>query len=97
VDEAGDLEVRAEDVFRYAGESDYVKLDIEGAEWAILHDPRFPRLAPVVALEYHPHMCPTPDPDEHARRALDRAGYRWADAEFDSPRGHGMIWAWKPK
>ena len=88
--------VPAVDVFPYAERADYVKLDIEGAEWAILDDPRFGSIAArVIALEYHEHLCPDPDPGRRAAAALEDAGFETTEADFDSPEGHGMLWAWK--
>src|SRR5436190_13456476 len=43
------------DVFPFFDDADFVKIDIEGAEWDLTSDPRFAELrAPVVAFEYHP-------------------------------------------
>jgi FkbM family methyltransferase len=89
--------VRAVDVFRYLVAADLVKIDIEGSEWPILADPRFAELsARVVALEYHAHLCPTEEPRELAHELLRNAGFEAREREdFDSPPGHGMIWAWR--
>jgi FkbM family methyltransferase len=87
-------EVACRDVFPFLAEADLVKIDIEGAEWAILADHRFAELEAVaLVLEYHPIGAP-PDPDRALQHALERAGYqvtlpvRGVDA--------GMAWAWKP-
>jgi FkbM family methyltransferase len=88
--------VPAVDVFPYLADVDYLKVDIEGAEWALLDDPRFTAVpARVVALEYHTHRCPGPDPRAAARQRLERAGFATRDAEFDASEGHGMLWGWK--
>jgi methyltransferase FkbM-like protein len=77
-------------------ESDFAKIDIEGAEWPILRDPRFAEVRPpVLVLEYHANGCGDADP-EHAARSLLRA----ADYELSpipgAPAGAGMLWAWLP-
>ncbi len=88
--------VPAVDVFPFLGGVDLLKIDIEGAEWKILDDPRFPALSvPVVALEYHAHDCPAPDPGSYARRRLEDAGYKTVDADLAAAPGHGMLWAWR--
>ena len=87
--------VPAVDVFPYLADADFVKIDIEGAEWPLVADPRFGDLrAPVVALEYHPDGAPG-DPHEAARAALTGAGYNVVDGEFDATPGHGMVWGWR--
>jgi FkbM family methyltransferase len=90
------LTLPAVDVFPRIGEADLVKLDIEGGEWSILGDERFPGLrARALVLEYHPHLCPDPDPHAHVRALLDGAGWKIAAATAERPDGHGVIWAWK--
>lgn len=74
---------------------DLLKMDIEGGEWAILDDPRFVAAAPAVTvLEYHPHLCPHPDPRAAVEAVFARAGQRihTISARAD---GHGMLWAWR--
>lgn len=92
---AGEL-VPAVDVFPLAERVAYLKIDIEGAEWAILADPRFATLpATVIALEYHDHLCPSSDPEGLARERLDKAGYEVAQSGLETTSGHGMLWGWK--
>jgi hypothetical protein len=72
-----------------------VKMDIEGGEWAILGDRRFQQTPlRALVLEYHPRMCPTPDPRVTVEALLSGAGLRlhliWHRAD-----GHGMLWAWQ--
>jgi FkbM family methyltransferase len=56
--EAG-IDVEGVDVFPLLAGMELVKLDIEGAEWPILEDPRFRELdAACIALEYHPEGSP---------------------------------------
>lgn len=81
------------DAFPDLLEADWVKIDIEGSEWDILADPRFPELsARVIVLEYHAWLCPGPDPRRMAIDALAGAGYRvWEKGEHLP--GYGELWA----
>ena len=86
----------AVDVFPHIADARFVKLDIEGGEWAILADPRFAGIAArALVLEYHPHLCPEPDPRAHVDRLLREAGWQVLHTEFDRPGGHGVLWAWR--
>lgn len=88
------ITVPARDVFGLVGDGvDILKLDIEGAEWPILADPRFTSaLAPVIMLEHHPHGAPEgTSPDEAAAAALDRAGYDARRTVTEGP-GAGILW-----
>jgi FkbM family methyltransferase len=88
--------VSAVDVFPFLKEVDLLKIDIEGAEWPILLDERFRSVgAAVVALEYHEHGCPDPDPGSFARRLLEEAGYTTLETGFEAGPGNGMLWGWK--
>lgn len=80
---------------RLAG-ADLAKLDIEGGEWAILGDPRFPASAPAaIVLEYHPHLAPSgATPRESVEARLRECGYALADI-FHRPDGYGMVWGWR--
>ncbi len=89
--------VRAVDVFPFLEGVDLLKIDIEGAEWPILADPRFGAgVAKTLALEYHPYGSPEPDTGALALRLLREAGYETQVSEFTLPPGHGMLWAWRP-
>jgi FkbM family methyltransferase len=91
----GALRVPGLDVFDHLDGVDLLKIDIEGGEWAILGDERFRDVsARALALEYHPHLCPGPDPRAEATRLLSAAGYR-TKTVFHDPRGIGMVWAWR--
>jgi FkbM family methyltransferase len=95
VDEGG-IAVEAVDAFPYLERADFVKIDIEGGEWALLRDPRFAALkARALVVEYHPHLCPAPDPRAHAEALLTGAGWKLQHMDFDMPPGHGVIWAWR--
>lgn len=93
--DAATVEVRTIDVFPLVASSDFVKIDIEGAEWAILADPRFESVAArVLVLEYHAHGSPTADAEAAVRERLTFAGYELGDGRRFAP-GHGMVWAWR--
>lgn len=95
VDEGG-IAVKAVDVFPHLERADFVKLDIEGGEWELLADPRFASLpASALVVEYHPHLCPAPDPRAHAEVLLTGAGWKLQHMQFEMPPGHGVIWAWR--
>jgi FkbM family methyltransferase len=90
------IEVELRDVLPLLAETDLLKMDIEGGEWAILGDPRFRDAPPrAVVLEYHPRFCPTDDPAGAAQAALTEAGLR-VQAIWSRDDGHGMLWAWRP-
>jgi hypothetical protein len=95
-DEAADAEgVDAIDVFRAYGGTDFVKIDIEGGEWALLHDPRLRNLAAVaLVLEYHPHLAPAEDTAAAAASVLAAAGFE-SERIFHRRDGVGMLWAWR--
>jgi FkbM family methyltransferase len=89
------IDVELRDVVTQLAETDLLKMDIEGGEWAILGDARFRERPPrAVVLEYHPRFCPGDDPAAAAEAALAQAGLRvqsiWRGAD-----GHGMLWAWR--
>jgi len=86
-----------QDVLARVQEAGFVKMDIEGGEWPILHDPRLgDGRTRAVALEYHPHMCPGSVPREEADRLLRKAGFEVIDPDQSDeqfPPGQGMLWA----
>lgn len=96
-DDGSGSEIPAVDVFPYLESADVIKMDIEGGEWELLLDPRFPALpASTVLMEYHPHLCPSGDARATAVRALEGAGYAVAPI-FDEPgTGVGMLRAVRP-
>lgn len=92
----GGVTVPVRDAFAWLAGADLVKIDIEGAEWPLIADPRFAALpARVVALEYHAHGAPDGDPGAAAERALRRAGFATERGDLDAPEGCGMWWGWK--
>jgi FkbM family methyltransferase len=94
----GQRQLPAVDVFPFLQSVDLLKVDVEGAEWDLLADSRFAEVpASVVALEYHPYLCPSADPRSLAHDLLERAGYETADHELRGLPGQGMVWAWKSR
>jgi hypothetical protein len=92
----GVVTVPAHDVLARAGDVDFLKLDIEGAEWALLEDPRFAEMpARLVALEYHQARCPSDDARDTAVASLERAGYQVELGDLVATPGHGMVWGWR--
>jgi FkbM family methyltransferase len=92
--EAG-ASVEGRDVFALLDGIDLLKIDIEGAEWPMLSDPRWAGLrAPVVMLEYHPHGAPSAHPEGDAQRALQDAGYATLSMH-GAPDNTGVVWGWR--
>jgi FkbM family methyltransferase len=89
------------DLFRHLPGSSILKMDVEGAEWAILEDPRFSgHDVPVLVVEFHGQGAPSADPAGSVEDLLERAGYATSitpHAVSDDPfEGQGVVWAWKP-
>lgn len=96
--EAGTIDVPMVDLFAQDHDVDLLKIDIEGAEWAILTDPRLPELkASALVLEWHTGACPESDPHTAAVRLLRAAGFTHTldigDRAADST--NGVLWAWR--
>jgi FkbM family methyltransferase len=90
----GSIDVRTVDILPELGAADVVKIDIEGAEWELLADPRFVALQPrVLVLEYHADGCPGPDPARAAEKALRSAGLRVFHGGRKPQFGTGILWA----
>jgi FkbM family methyltransferase len=90
----GSIDVRAVDVFPELAAADLVKIDIEGAEWDLLADPRFAALRPrVLVLEYHEDGCPGSDPVRVAEDALRAAGLDVVRGASKPQFGAGILWA----
>ncbi len=91
------VEVASVDVLPRVEAADLVKIDVEGAEWDLLADPRFPKAQPqLVVLEYHEQGCPGPDPAEAAEAALRAAGLQVIHGEAKPQFGAGILWAFAP-
>lgn len=95
VSESG-VAVAGVDVLPLLSEYDFVKIDIEGSEWPILRDERWPdamRHVTAFVLEWHTRGCATRDPHAAALAAIDAAGFKSASGPY---RGaHGVIWGWR--
>jgi FkbM family methyltransferase len=92
------IEVAAEDALPHIVDADFVKIDIEGAEWKLLADARFARTrARAVVLEYHPESCPSSDPKAEATRALVRAGFEVTEGRTKPQFGTGILWGWRQR
>jgi FkbM family methyltransferase len=90
------IEVPVVDVLPDLLDADLVKIDIEGAEWPIVADPRFHELrARAVVLEYHARGCPSDDPQGLAEQALRAGGYDLIRAGQKPAFGAGVLWAWR--
>jgi FkbM family methyltransferase len=90
------IEVPLVDVLPLMYRADLIKMDIEGAEWHILADPRFQDIHSAnMVLEYHPHMCPSSDPRDAALGLLSDAGFTIVEQFYDTSQKIGLLWAWK--
>jgi FkbM family methyltransferase len=90
------IEVPVIDVLPDLRDADLAKIDIEGAEWPIVTDPRFRGLrARVVVLEYHAWGCPENDPRALADQALRAGGYELVHAGQKPAFGAGVLWGWR--
>jgi FkbM family methyltransferase len=89
----GDTDIPMLDVFPHIAEADLVKMNIEGCEWDVLHDARFPDASACWIVEYH--RIANPDPEIHAlgREVFERAGYTVRLAA--KTRDNGLLWAWR--
>ena len=87
--------VEVVDIVPHLRGADLVKIDIEGAEWPILMDPRLAQLqVGAIVLEYHPQGAPQADTAQAARSLLAQAGFRVGEP-FDQHHGVGLMWAWR--
>jgi FkbM family methyltransferase len=89
------VRVAAVDALELMRDAQLAKVDIEGGEWAILCDDRFPSAAPpALVLEYHPGLCPAADPHALALERLEAAGLEVSPV-WRRDDGHGVVWGWK--
>jgi FkbM family methyltransferase len=87
------IAVEAVDVFGYMEGIDLLKIDIEGAEWPLLADPRFRQTpARAIVVEYHSDNCPHPDAASAAAEALEAAGYETLPGTTKPVYGAGVLW-----
>ncbi len=96
--QAATSQVPTVDAFALMADADLAKVDIEGAEWPLLHDARLATHgSPVMVLEYHLWGCPDGEsPGVRAEQLLRVAGYQVRrlapdDADF------GTLWAWRQR
>ncbi len=90
--------VGAIDALELLREADFTKIDIEGGEWDVLLDPRFPAVAPaVLAMEWHEHRCPTEDAYLTVLSVLHQAGYAVHAPRPGLGYDYGLVWAWRPR
>jgi FkbM family methyltransferase len=100
--DAPTLTVPIVDVFPHLDGCDLLKIDIEGGEWKLLDDPRFPDVAPpAILLEWHSYDCPEDNPRRAATQRLAHLGY---NVQHEKPApvpdteplyGAGTLWAWR--
>lgn len=96
--EAGEegIVIPAVDVLPLIAAADLVKIDVEGAEWPILLDPRFSSSrSRAFVLEYHESSCPEREARGLAERTLQAAGYEVALTGVDPLFSTGLLWAWR--
>lgn len=90
------VEVPMVDALDACREADLLKIDIEGAEWAILADPRLSQLrAYAIVLEWHLLESPEPDAAALATRLLQSAGFVHTRGQEAESGGNGLVWAWR--
>jgi FkbM family methyltransferase len=92
-DEPGML-VPCVDLFDALDGVDVLKLDIEGGEWAILGDPRWPAIdTRAVVVEWHWRDAPAVGGRQAARAALRAAGFTAVETETNEALADvGVIW-----
>ncbi len=90
------VEVAGVDVLPLLHEFDFVKIDIEGSEWPIISDLRWPdamRDTAVMVMEWHERGGPAGNARSAAISAVRRAGF---EVQADGPEwDHGLIWGWR--
>jgi FkbM family methyltransferase len=87
------IDVPVVDVMPDLLKADLIKIDIEGAEWPIVDDPRFHELSALaVVLEYHPSGCPVDNPRAAAEEALRSGGYNVVDDGQKPAIEAGVLW-----
>ena len=83
----------AVDAFSYLEGADLIKLDIEGGEWELLADERFPRLpAAAIVLEYHSLACPGENARQEASSRLRESGYEIYHPQPGRFPASGPVW-----
>ena len=96
VDGAAGTDVEVLDTLPLLDGADLVKMDIEGAEWPILQDPRFPALGiSAMVLEYHPQGAPQADTLAAVSEVLSNAGFTVEAPTEEYSSSVGVVWAWR--
>jgi FkbM family methyltransferase len=91
-------QIVAVDAFEFLVKADFAKIDIEGAEWDLLLDPRFAVAAPdVLVMEWHQRGCPMEDAYTSVLDVLGRAGYEVAAEPPPLGQRYGTVWAWRSR
>ncbi len=91
------IDVDVVDAFGLLAGADLVKIDIEGAEWPLLRDPRLRTLdAPVLVMEWHGAGSGVDAPGDEAERLLRAAGYEVAHQGRPLAEA-GELWAYRPR
>jgi FkbM family methyltransferase len=94
--EGSGIEVPVVDVLPELAQANLVKIDVEGAEWPLLADPRFRELAAAwIVLEYHAEGCPASDPRAAAEEALRAAGFEVVHTQRKPAFGAGLVWGYR--
>jgi FkbM family methyltransferase len=89
-------EVEVVDILPLLQDADLLKMDIEGAEWPILHDPRFAALGlSALVLEYHPQGAPEGDTFTALSAVLRDAGFTVKTPVEEYGSSTGVVWAWR--
>lgn len=88
-------DVEAVDIFPVLDETDLLKMDIEGGEWAILGDDRL-RTTPIkaICMEYHARLCPGENATTTATSLVAQAGFDIVSLREEAPGG--VLWALRP-
>jgi FkbM family methyltransferase len=94
-DESGGVELPVVDAMPDVLRADLLKIDIEGGEWALLADPRWPTLtARALVMEHHGRHCPTDTPRDTATTILRDLGFTVCHLAGSTPT-LGALWAWR--
>jgi FkbM family methyltransferase len=87
--------VEVRDVYPALAACDLVKMDVEGAEWELLADPRFAATtALAMVVEVHPRPGGRREALGAFEHAVRRAGMTWAGDWTDSDEA-AVVWAWR--
>ena len=89
-------EVEVVDILSLLEGAHFLKMDIEGAEWPILRDPRFAALGlSALVLEYHPQGAPEGDTFPALAAMLREAGFTVDVPAKEYGSSTGIAWAWR--